>query len=946
MEVSVSEVPPRIRALCEPLPDIYLGGILTLALHAFPRPDGTHRTASVWVLLTDRRALLASATDEGDTWLIGTGNRQAVDLVSGWTRDTLVLESWRLDVAKNQRGALWDLIKRWRESGVAAPAWPPPPPPRRMGRVARGALGLPAWWTARVPSEPDETWLFGMQTGSTQPFSGRKGTVEQHPVWLGVSDRGQALAAEGPEDDLFVQRLEGPVRRTARPGRDKLEAGPRTLVGALTTDADAIRVDALTRPETPAGRWAAMARLALSEGDVPRALDLYNDAASRGLTDEAWADVARLVWAMGQPSAAASLLAAGWREDLPLEEAVAAWQAGEASLAAAVHKAELFWAAVQATLSPWLRDLPEPKPPGGYPWPPADVREAWAGGAALASDWPRAQALWNQPHARAQQAHAALARAAGDADTADRLRQAAHAWRAEGQAEKARATLEEAIDRDATGADHWQQGAWAWEDQEAELAQQEWTEALTLDPAGVESVPLPAEGYRQLGAHAARSGAWSAAAMALTAFLELQPDDDGVRRTLVTWLEGPLGRPGDAAQLMVRTEARRADGELPEPEDRARWQRFVEIGRLFAMDGQQDAAIEALQEAVSGDFLIAAALEAALRVPGITLPPALAGWWQHLHDVLAGGDSGTPLPPLAQLDDESLDGLHPGGRGWLEDLRSGLDPTEPPDLTLLTRGLERLAQADAPLAHQALEAACQRLGMEPPDAFLYRGEGSWGASAWPTEPPVLLLGYAHLREQSPHHLDLAGLTFLLTVECTHLRCRHPLLAFDQTLVGTSTSVYTAFGKYAGTAETVVDLVTLLPGVDQLKKLQTLISLSRKVFTARSLVDKGTSLAKPVASWLGLEGATKEYAGIGRENLTGTFLQFRMQADRVGLLCTGDLRAAVDAVLAASTSGHTHRERVRTSGLQGLLKDPDSGLGPEETLRLTALMGFAAREMPR
>jgi hypothetical protein len=202
---------------------------------------------------------------------------------------------------------------------------------------------------------------------------------------------------------------------------------------------------------------------------------------------------------------------------------------------------------------------------------------------------------------------------------------------------------------------------------------------------------------------------------------------------------------------------------------------------------------------------------------------------------------------------------------------------------------------------------------------------------------VLLVGWDHLAD-GPRHLDRAGLAFLLAVETTHRVCRHPLLAFDRDLLGTSRSVYAALGRWAGPAETAVDVLALVPGIDQVAKIQTLIRLSKRLFQARGAVDKVTGLAAGVAARFKGE---QESGPLARQNLRGAALQFRAQADRAALLATGDLRAAVDAILRSSTVSLALADRVRDEGLAPVL----DALPPDEALRITMLVEFAARQRP-
>jgi hypothetical protein len=389
---------------------------------------------------------------------------------------------------------------------------------------------------------------------------------------------------------------------------------------------------------------------------------------------------------------------------------------------------------------------------------------------------------------------------------------------------------------------------------------------------------------------------------------------------------------------------------LEEGEDVQRWTIWNEVGRLRALAGDPEAAVDALVESISGDFLRPEAYEAALAREECQVPEALRGWWKHLLRLLAGSDypEGVGLPPRETFADEELDALHPGGVGWLEGVRTNITVPEAPERQDIVRGLEQLGQEDHPDVWRLEAEMCTRLGFEePPPTYLFRGAGAWGVSAWPLSPPVVLLGFGHLGEDD-RHLDADALGFLFAVELTHLRCDHPLLAFDKDLVGTSRSVYSTFGKYAGTAETVVDVLTLLPGIDQVAKLQSLIKLSRKVFKARGAVDKVSGVGGWVGGWFGKKG-DDDAPSLAREGLRGAALQFRLQADRVALLATGNARSAVDAILRSSSRSLPLADRVREEGLAAVLaeapEDPEHSLAPDEALRITMLLEFAAEHRP-
>jgi hypothetical protein len=385
----------------------------------------------------------------------------------------------------------------------------------------------------------------------------------------------------------------------------------------------------------------------------------------------------------------------------------------------------------------------------------------------------------------------------------------------------------------------------------------------------------------------------------------------------------------DRAIALSGTQAIDAD---PERADATWW---IRMAALRATLGADDG-VEALFRALDAGFLHVDTWRWVLDSP-VAISPEQGAWWRHCLAVLEPGAALTPEIPALQLDKERLEEAHPGGVGWLARMRHQVDTSETPDRADLVRGLAQLTGAEFELAHGLLKTACERLDMTPPQAFVYRGEGAFGCSAWPCEPPVLMVGRDHLTSGTRELAD-RELLFLMAVELAHLKCDHPLLGMDSSLIGTSRSIYGQFGRHMGTAENLIDVLSLVPGIDQLTKLQTIMRLSSRVFKANKAVDSAVSAATPVASWLGIEPST-EPKSVGREGFEGAALQLRLHADRVGLLVCQDLGAACRAVLAASSTTSEHADRVDSEGVGAMLYGTE--LTSEEALRLTALMDYAS-----
>jgi tetratricopeptide (TPR) repeat protein len=862
-----------------------LGSLLTAGTRAWLEPDGSETAAPLWVVATDRRLWLLAAAN-GRTWAAAEGDVRAVHVDRGWTWDALVAGEWRAPLRRGTRAAAEALVKRLASAPGGGERLPPPPepvPPQRAA-AARGSSDVPEWLAQSVPAEPGERWLHALETSSTQPFNLPDGTVGHAPVFVAHTDARVVLAARVDGRPTWFRALSEPLVRQSRPGRDRLLADERVLWGPMLSDRPAEVATALSAAPSPRARWAVAARSALEDGRARDAVRLLAEGHDLG-HDPGYDLLGRLLLAIDLAPLAVAAVA---RElelepNLDVDSALGRWNA---STSKALVRDKVDAGFVRGLLRDVVGALEIPDAPAGLPWPPRTPPGVWAAALAVAGRHDEALALWARrtTSPRQRQAIAALREASGAPDAAGSWDEAAAALRVAGDADAIDA-LDRALRLDPNPARLWRRAAWAFADGDLPVARDRWSAAIALDPTAEHGVRLPAEAERLVA--------------------EVAEADDEPAAAAAAWRRVLAEEPGDAEALRALATDLQAAGEV-------------------------EGARATIADAVATDFLHPKTYEQAIALGGDR-----TDWWRHLHALLVGGEGAPGAPPVEALAAERLDALHPGGVGMLERLKQRLGGAEPPDRRTLVRGLARL-EADHPQVAAEVERLCGALDLAPPEVYLFRGEGAWGASAWGTTPPVLLVGADHLRE-GPRALDLAGLAFLVAVELVHLKCDHPVLSFDADLVGTSRSMYATFGKYAGTAENVVDVVTLIPGVDQLAKLQTIISLSRRVFATRSAIDKVGGITSPVLSWLGVTG-DGEPGSVGRQGLEGAALTFRIQADRAALLLTGDLRAAVRAILLASSTALDAADRVASEGLAAVLANPSP---PAESLRIAALVEFAA-----
>lgn len=907
--------------LPQPLPRFPLGEVRgylrTGGQAAFLDASGEELTASIWFVVCDDRCwLLASTGDQ--QWAVAS---TTVKLDKGWTWDEVKVGEQAAPLRRGSRKEAASLLRKWRVAPGGGEELEPEPPaaPAQTPVVARGAVGLPKWIEA-VEGPADAAWLLGFATSRQHPTTGRDGTVHHEPVWMLVSDAHQVLAtASGWRRAAESVEHEG---RTAR--RDRLLIDGWTLPGPGLSDPYSPLAAAMAGASREE-RWALVLDHLVDNGETEDAASLLGHAYLLGRHTASWDRIGQLALANGDPGQAVQAVCERLREvpDLDLREAAVRWLKHRPTGPVTVP-AGLF-----ADLDPLVL-------PPGLPWPLDGALEVLGTAAMLMGRTEDGLAAWSHRgrSARAVTAMAAAAGHSGEAEAVALWREAAERWRPT-DLEASRAALASALvvaPEERVAELQWRLGAWCAADGVEAAAH--WRHAVVALPPPdlIQSV----DGWRGVAAvaeaqeaHAVALHAWSRV-WAIDAF-----EREAVLRT-ARIAEQRLNDVPVALAALEELERRTEDVAVADP---PLLDVRLDIARLALASNDRERAVGALRRVVEGEFLSLEAWDRAISLGVGCLEPAQRDWFVHVRGVLANKERASHGPIRASLSGSALDALHPGGVGWLERARQSVDTASPPERAELVRGLERLEPASWPVLAAAVAEVSTALGIDSPDVYLFRGDGAWGLSAWPTEPPLILVGHDHLRDDHALAMSRPALRFALAVELTHLAAKHPLLAFDGGLVGTSRSVYEAFGKYAGTAETVIDVVTLLPGVDQLAKIQTLIKLSRRVFTARSVVDKASDVASSSMGFLGW--SSEDQATVGR-TFDGVALQFRLHADRSALMLTGDLGAAVEAILAGDPASAVHRRTYDEHGVIGTLE-----LLPVDTrLRIAALVGFASTlELP-
>lgn len=912
-------------------------GLRLRAKVPFISPAGDSSSAPAFIVRTSTMVWLVAATDHA-SWAVGSGRPDAVTHTPGRLEGTVEVAGWKMRVSARRREDVARLLERFGRS-AGGPHFEEPVDPRRAGPLGKG-WKLPAGWSERVPAPDDGPWIYAYATGRRPRLLRRDGSLEVATLYLGFTLRAVVATALG-EDQVFARVLTGSATATSHFGRGLLSIGDWRFERRFSTE-ELERV-ALLVNAPPGRRLCLLVCSAVEQGAHPAVIPLLRYAVDGGYHRDVAPLVARLAFYAGHYDAAL-----GWRVrsgTAPRPEDVSDWVGRRARYR---QTARSVGPELVAFLTTYRDHTGRVHPPSNYPWPPNSEAAFLAAAAAVVDAWAQARGILPttaRGSADALARRAVLAEGDGDPEAASVWRSAGEALAREARYAEASAAYRRAAVTRETALDRFLEGRFAHRAGRITDRNAAWDRATTLDGtlSFLETAAAGAEELAVFGRWAEELGRAREAATAIHRALCMEGADRETVEREAERLSSELEAPDLAADLLERAaEDRDAHAEQAAP-DAGLW---LKAARFRLAAGQPEPAAEDARRAVEDGFLSPAIYAGALSLVGLPLDDDTRAWWKHVRAVLTAEGPATRPPRSEQpLSLEELNGLHPGGGGWLERFRTSIDSAVPPDRAILVRGLERVrAERYRELDHM-VACTAERLGLAAADAFVFRGDEAYGLCAWPLEPPLLLVGQAHL-EPGPRFLTGRALHYAVAVELAHLACRHPLPSYDPSAVGTSRSLYQTLGRFAGTAETVVDLVTLVPGIDQIAKLQRILAISRRIFSVRGTVDKAIGLSDPLSRWL--RGADGDgVSTIRRTALEGASLRFRIHADRVALVLVGDLAAAVEGVLKTSEGPIDRFREVQTEGLIALLaREEGSTLSPGEALRLSGLVGFAARQLRR
>ncbi len=271
--------------------------------------------------------------------------------------------------------------------------------------------------------------------------------------------------------------------------------------------------------------------------------------------------------------------------------------------------------------------------------------------------------------------------------------------------------------------------------------------------------------------------------------------------------------------------------------------------------------------------------------------------------------------------------------GLLDRFKSAVAQVRTPDFATLKLYCERVVAADSPLLSVVDEAATL-LGLGHVDVYISRGHDDVGVRAFRERNIILLLGGQHVESESRHYLTPTELRFCIASELGHIRFGHRRVSPQDVLRG-------ALQKGKQGVDVALSVLPVLGGLRLTNRLGmvtaklSLPQIHKAVRTARTLSQAVDSAMPP-----------KQQAHMdmsqANEDLLEAHRLAQLSADRAGLVCCGDLVAAVLSLLKGRTDYVRVASQVAELGLLRAIEQQESSNASafaDLRLRVGSLISF-------
>ena len=276
--------------------------------------------------------------------------------------------------------------------------------------------------------------------------------------------------------------------------------------------------------------------------------------------------------------------------------------------------------------------------------------------------------------------------------------------------------------------------------------------------------------------------------------------------------------------------------------------------------------------------------------------------------------------------------------GFFDTLNGYIANIKQPDYSAVISFSDKLNSSNYPEIYKVVTNICYALNLQTPECYIGRANYANTIIGIEGKPPFLIIGINFIKTETPTQLNINELRFLIAVELAHIYFEHSKI--------TSSDVWRGAAEKGFSVISV--LLTILPFAGSLGSILGNFTNVDKYLKIVSNVEKASNVAEKsqdileVGDKLNINFLNKNDETTSSQDLLITSRLMEIMADKVALLFSDDLYAAVRSIILSTPAFEKELPAISKYGLKNVLErinDKEEFHHQETIIRIKSLCSF-------
>lgn len=256
--------------------------------------------------------------------------------------------------------------------------------------------------------------------------------------------------------------------------------------------------------------------------------------------------------------------------------------------------------------------------------------------------------------------------------------------------------------------------------------------------------------------------------------------------------------------------------------------------------------------------------------------------------------------PLEKKDvlKEVIPSCFQNAKGFFDSLNNFIAALNPPDYESVISFSDRLNSGNHPEIINRITAICHALQLHVLECYIGRGTYATSVIGVEGKPSFLMIGIDFLDSKSIRYLEVNALMFLVTIELAHMYFEHSKITSTDVWRGAADKGFTVVNMLLTVLPFAGNIGTIFGNVANVEKYGKIIRRAEQV---ANVADKGKGIID-ISEKFKINPFSKEKSQANdSQNLLITSRLMEIVADKLALLFSDDLKAALKGLLTGTTT---------------------------------------------